>query len=158
MPQKAIARARAFARLVHGDQVDQAGVPVTEHLERVARRLDNPHAIMLAYLHDTVEDTPATVADVELFFGPRLAGDVERLTRRADETYMAYIARVASGSDAAREVKRADLADHLARTEAIPPSLARRYRRALAALDQDCTCTSDGPCQDRHSVAVDPCV
>jgi (p)ppGpp synthase/HD superfamily hydrolase len=77
--------------------------------------------IAAAYLHDVLEDTPTTAADL-------LAA--EALTRREGESYADFIDRVATDPSAAR-IKRADIGDNL---DGTTDSLRRRYTRALARL------------------------
>src|SRR5436309_4268379 len=60
-------------------------------------------------------------------FDPVVLDAVDRLTRRADEDYEAYIDRVAS-HPVAREVKLADLADNLANNRALPTTPETRAR------------------------------
>lgn len=62
--------ARAFALAAHGAQRYGAH-PYAHHLEAVAA---------VAWLHDTVEDTAANLAEIEHRFGPRIAACVSLLT------------------------------------------------------------------------------
>ena len=131
---EALFRARALARIAHQGQTDRLNDPLFDHLERVAQRTTTPYTRALAYLHDIVEDSTVTLTEIATFFDAPLARDVDALTRRTDETYARYIERIAQASAAAREVKLADLADHLRAPLRIPQSLERRYRRAQQAL------------------------
>ncbi len=58
--------------------------PYQTHLEAVARLVatitDDEEVIAAAWLHDTVEDTPATLGDIESAFGVSVAELVEELT------------------------------------------------------------------------------
>ena len=58
--------------------------PYHVHLEAVAGMVaavtDDPEVIAAAWLHDTVEDTPATLDDIEAEFGKPVADLVEELT------------------------------------------------------------------------------
>ncbi len=135
-----VSRAKALAEICHAGHADKAGRPYTEHLERVAESVGR-HAeeAAVAYLHDIVEDTPCTLDHlVRLGFDEaRIVRPVEILTRRDGETYFDYIRRIAaSGDRTARAVKRADLLDHLRDTAAIPDGLVKRYRKALAMIDE----------------------
>jgi (p)ppGpp synthase/HD superfamily hydrolase len=92
-----------------------------------------------AVLHDVVEDTPVTAAQLrEQGIPVRVVDAVVALTRREEDSYEAYIEALAS-NDLARRVKLADLADNLATNLALLPSprnAARiaRYEAAIARL------------------------
>ena len=66
-----VAAARALATKVHEGQTDKAGLPYITHPERVVSRMENPEAQVIGWLHDTVEDTPITLRDIEATFGPK---------------------------------------------------------------------------------------
>src|SRR5262252_9403304 len=82
----AVARAVEFAIRYHGDQRRPTGAPYLEHLlealEVLARGagVTDPEVLCAAVLHDVVEDTPCTVADVRLEFGDRVADLVSWVT------------------------------------------------------------------------------
>jgi guanosine-3',5'-bis(diphosphate) 3'-pyrophosphohydrolase len=109
-------QARAFAIGAHGEQ--RYGVhPYAHHLDGVAA-IAKPYgeaAVVAAYLHDTVEDTLATPADIESRFGPHIAACVSLLTdapgadrqERKAKTY-AKLAQVAGSLESALVVKAAD--------------------------------------------------
>ena len=69
--------------------------------EIVASVTSDAEMIAAAWLHDTVEDTPATFHDIELEFGPRVAQLVSDLTD------------VSKPSDGNREERKAIDCDHL---------------------------------------------
>ncbi len=56
-----VEKAKAFALKAHIGQVDKAGLPYEEHLSRVASRVVLKEEKVVAWLHDTVEDTKTTV-------------------------------------------------------------------------------------------------
>lgn len=92
-------------------------------------------AKVVALLHDIVEDTPATVEDIEHMFGIRIAEAVDLLTRKKEDSYFDYIHKIAtSGDKLAIEVKLADLADHLEKVDTLKPSLKKRYEKAILIL------------------------
>ena len=74
-----VGQAVAFAASQHGDQRRPTGAPYTEHLlealEVLARGagVTDPGVLCAAVLHDVVEDTACTVAQVAARFGPRVA-------------------------------------------------------------------------------------
>ena len=82
--EDALNRAYVFAMKAHGSQTRASGDPYFSHPLEVAgiltgMQLDH-HTIITALLHDTVEDTKATVADIELMFGSEIASLVDGVT------------------------------------------------------------------------------
>lgn len=124
-----------IARLAHRGQVDKAGRPYIEHVERVVARVKgDTEAEAVAWLHDVVEDTPfnpkmLTALGVDI---PILIS-VEALTRVPPYDYASYIEIVRNFGGSALAVKLADLRDHL-ENPGCPPSLRPRYEAALALL------------------------
>lgn len=109
-----VQRAKTLAAGAHQGQFDKAGRPYIEHPERVVGHLVNPTAdeVVVAWLHDVLEDTEVTLEEVEHEFGPTVAAAVEAMTRRPDEADSAqYYARV-KANPIALKVKAADLADN----------------------------------------------
>jgi (p)ppGpp synthase/HD superfamily hydrolase len=136
-------KAATLAALLHHGQVDKGGQPILHHVHRVAWSLDFYGARTLAYLHDVVEDTHCTLDDLRsLGFSKDIVDAVSALTRREGEVYGRYIERVATYdgplASFVRDVKLADLADHLAglRRGNISPSMVRKYERAVARLNE----------------------
>jgi GTP pyrophosphokinase len=94
-----IRRAWDFGQAMHEGQIRQSGEPYWTHPVAVARilaeqRMDDA-TICTALLHDTVEDTKASRAQIESEFGPEIAELVEGVTNltkmqiRSDETRQA---------------------------------------------------------------------
>ena len=106
-----IAAARALATKAHEGQTDKAGLPYITHPERIASRMENPEAQVIGWLHDTVEDTPITLRDIEAAFGPETAAAVDAISRRDGEPWSDYLERVAA-NPMARQVKISDLIDN----------------------------------------------
>jgi GTP pyrophosphokinase len=80
-----IRRAYAFAQARHRDQTRRSGEPFISHplgCARIAAGLGlDPQAVAAALLHDTVEDTGATLDALEAEFGPELAALVDGVTK-----------------------------------------------------------------------------
>lgn len=77
--------ARRFAILYHGDQKYGGEFPYAIHLQAVESvllrfNLDDEELRMMAWLHDVLEDTPATYEEVLARFGGRIADCVSRIT------------------------------------------------------------------------------
>lgn len=140
-------RARRFAERAHGaigHRRKYSGQPYAEHLARVAecvaRVTGDPSVVAAAWLHDVVEDTPATLSDVEHAFGPRVAELVRALTD-VDHAYgnratrkAADRARLAQAPGAAQTVKLADLIDNAVDIAQNDPSFARVFLKEMGAL------------------------
>ena len=104
----------AFARDRHEGQTDKSGQPFFGHPLRVLARLaPDPVLMTIGVLHDTVEDTATTIADIREAFGDRVADAVDALSRRKSdgETWNQFIQRILRNPDAIR-VKLADIADN----------------------------------------------
>lgn len=117
---------------------DKANVPMIAHSVRVANLVKTDEEVVVAYLHDVVEDTDYTLDDIRRLFPDWVAKAVDVVTRRDDETYFDYIDRVKrSGDPIALGVKLADIKDHLNRKEAISDSLIKRYEKADKVLREE---------------------
>lgn len=102
------------------DKYDKGGNPYITHLLSVQKRFMDRYGGMdcdfwvACVLHDILEDTETTekeLLEVECV-NERVVELVKILTRRKDETYMAYIRRVAV-VEAARWIKICDLEDNM---------------------------------------------
>lgn len=78
--------AEAFARKYHGDFIGKDGHLYIEHPLAVAARFDDEVTKAAAVLHDVVEDTDATLEQIELEFGADVAMLVDNLTKRDGES------------------------------------------------------------------------
>ncbi len=107
-----VERAREFAINAH-KRIDHrrkySKQPYSVHLAAVAKLVasvtDDPHTLAAAWLHDIVEDTPATLYDIETEFGADIASLVENLTD------------VSRPGDGNRATRKALDCRHLARAE-----------------------------------------
>ena len=80
-----IARAYHFAKQYHEGQIRKSGHPFLHHCVEVARllaqlRLDHT-TVAAGLLHDVIEDTPATYADVAGQFGDKIADLIDGVTK-----------------------------------------------------------------------------
>jgi guanosine-3',5'-bis(diphosphate) 3'-pyrophosphohydrolase len=83
--EDAINRAYVFSMKAHGSQLRASGDPYFSHPIEVAgilaeMKLD-ASSIITGLLHDTVEDTVATLEDIERLFGPDIAKLVDGVTK-----------------------------------------------------------------------------
>lgn len=106
-------KAIALAATYHAGQTDKAGQPYILHTLRVMMRQQTEDARIVAVLHDVVEDTAITIADLSRAgFSDAVVLAVDLLTRRPDVAYEDYLEAVAA-NPLARAVKIADLEDNM---------------------------------------------
>ena len=133
--------ARVLAEQMHEGQTDKAGQPYVTHPMRVAARMEDPAEQVVGWLHDTVEDTGLTVADIQARFGADTAAAVDAISRREGEPWADYLTRV-KANPVARRVKISDLIDN-SNLSRIPHVTMRdvkrqaRYNRALEWLMEE---------------------
>jgi (p)ppGpp synthase/HD superfamily hydrolase len=139
----ALRQALAFARARHGEQNRRGSeTPYWVHLIRVALELarwgvDRPVVVQAALLHDVVEDTPTSVAEVREGFGTEVADLVEWLTcpdgndREAVTEYYDRLRDV--GPADAHVLKLADRTDNLRSIQALVMRTGTRHRRWAAS-------------------------
>jgi len=156
-----LAKARLLAQYAHAGQVDKAGKPYFMHAEKVSRTVGNLinsweqpscdfflKARIVGYLHDVIEDTEITIADLtehEIPIDCILA--IEAITKTEGTPYQTYLAKVKS-SKLASVVKIADMmhnSDLTRLNQITPKDLARqaKYQQAIAYLSEF-TCTQCG--------------
>jgi (p)ppGpp synthase/HD superfamily hydrolase len=92
-------------------------------------RVGSEAAKMAAALHDVVEDTDVTLAQLaEWGYPAEVVEAVDALTKRPGESYPAFVERCRK-CPLAREVKRADLEDNMD-LRRLPEATERDMRRA----------------------------
>lgn len=104
-----IKKALEIAFDAHKDQVDKAGLPYIYHPFYLATQMETEDSIIVALLHDVVEDSHYTFEEIESYgFSPSIISALRLLTHEDSEDYIAYIHRV-KANELARIVKLADL-------------------------------------------------
>lgn len=137
----------AFAARAHRHQVrkDQQ-TPYVSHVLRVCLivrhvfGIDDPHALLAAALHDTIEDTNTDFDDLEEKFGSEVASWVATLSKdkrlQDPPREQAYMAALAKAPWQVKVCKLADIFDNLMDSVHISPhQQARSFRRSHAYLD-----------------------
>lgn len=134
----------ALATRAHDGQLDKSGQPYIGHplrvMATVAAQGHGEHEQMAAVLHDVIEDTPVTAADL-LASGvpPTVVDAVVALSKEPGEPQPHYLARVAA-NPMALPVKHADIADNSSPqrlNQLDPPTQDRlrlKYAEALRLL------------------------
>ena len=107
-------KAILIAAQAHLGQKDKMGGPYILHPLRMMLRFRSEVEMIVAVLHDVVEDNPEWSLERlrQEGFGEEIIQAVDHLTRREDETYEAFVAR-AQKNPLARQVKLADLEDNM---------------------------------------------
>lgn len=131
-------KAMRIAFNAHKDQVDKAGVPYVFHPIHLAEQMKNEEEIIVALLHDTVEDSEITFDELEKEFSDTIMEALKLLTHKPDIEYMEYVKKI-KGNPIARAVKIADLKHNsdLTRLEKVTEKdllRVEKYRKALSLL------------------------
>jgi GTP diphosphokinase / guanosine-3',5'-bis(diphosphate) 3'-diphosphatase len=140
-----VRQAEEFCRKAHLNQKRDDGKPYSTHPVAVAeilRQRGHTDSLVLAValLHDTVEDTATTKADLETAFGAEVADLVIELTnplpqdRPFAEKHVALLKHAATMSDRARLVKLADRLHNLRDMRDWPTWKQHRYAKAAMEL------------------------
>ena len=125
----------------HKEQVDKTGLPYVFHPFHLAEQMDDEASTVCALLHDVIEDTPITLADLEkMGFPTEVLEALSLLTHDENVPYMDYV-RSISANPIATRVKIADLTHNSdgTRLDTIDEWAERRnekYREALRILTQ----------------------
>ena len=128
-------RAIGIAVLAHRGVKDRYGAPYILHPLRVMSRVQTTNEKIVAILHDVVEDSDWTFADLRNEgFSKSLIEALDRVTRRQSESYSQFVGRSA-GNPLAKKVKIADLEDNMdvRRLPRISAKDWKRLNRYLAA-------------------------
>lgn len=145
-PERFAAALRFAAAAHRGQTVPGSELPYLVHVTTVAAEViaalafehhhDPDVAVLCALLHDTVEDTPATLADIEARFGPAVAAGVAALSKDATlpkaERMADSLARIRREPHAVWLVKLADRITNLAPPPAHWPKAKRAAYREEA--------------------------
>jgi len=132
-------RAEAFATRAHAGQTRKgaAGEPYVHHVIEVADILASHgaprEAVIAAYLHDTVEDTEVTPAELTAEFGETIAAIVAEATDDKalpkEMRKAAQVRHAAERTDAAKQLKLADKISNLRAIMESPPANWPHARR-----------------------------
>lgn len=101
--------ALAIAKKAHAGQVDKAGVDYIQHPLYVASQVNTEQEKAVALLHDVIEDSDITAADLFVSdLSNEVVTAVQILTKKKGQSYQEYLGKVKS-NNLARVVKLADL-------------------------------------------------
>lgn len=125
----------------HKGQLDKSGIPYVFHPLHLAEQMEDEETTIVALLHDVIEDSNYTIADLEAMgFSERILTALKLLTHEKDVPYMEYIAKLKE-DPIVRTVKLADLAHNsdLSRLDEVDEKAIRRatkYAKAMQLLNK----------------------
>ena len=131
---------RQVQNMTVNDIVERYPTNIREHAERV-EELVRPFGIdymIVALLHDILEDTEVTYSDLLKVFSSYnsdIVDDIFTLTRKSNQTYFEYIDKITKSTKRAKIVKYYDILDHLHNKTTLEPSLEKRYLKAKEILE-----------------------
>ena len=123
--------------MTENDMIERYPMDILEHAERVMNlvRPFGEDYMMVALLHDILEDTEVTYEDLSKALPYTIVNDIVVLTRKSDETYFEYIDRITKSKKSAIIIKYYDILDHLNNKATLKPSLEKRYLKAKTILE-----------------------
>jgi (p)ppGpp synthase/HD superfamily hydrolase len=136
-------RAARIAEQAHRGQYDKGGMPYIFHPMHLAEQMQDEYTAAIALLHDVIEDTDITDAELSAQFPARVMEALRLLTHQPDEDYLSYVRRIRGNPDAAA-VKLADLR-HNSDTSRLPEAdrntpktrgRLEKYRKAIEILTE----------------------
>lgn len=135
-------KAMQIAYRAHHGQTDKSGVPYLYHPIHLAEQMNDEVTVTAALLHDVLEDSPMTAAELRAAgISPQAVDAVVLLTRQAEMPYLDYVERIRS-NPIARAVKCADLRHNCDPSRLPNPPEGWRekrdlYRKALEILTDE---------------------
>lgn len=129
-------KAMKIAYEAHHGQVDKGGSPYIFHPYHLAEQMDDEFSTCAALLHDVVEDTDVTFADLEKDFPPAVLEVLKLLTHADDEEYYVYVRKL-KDNPIAKKIKLADIAHNsdqsrLVGTDKDNPETKEYFRKKYA--------------------------
>lgn len=138
--QTLVEKAISIALKAHAGQIDKAGAPYIMHPLRLMMQMKTENEMLVAVLHDVVEDSDTTLEDLKIAgFPDEVLQAVNILTHRETDSYEQYLAGI-KPNPLARAVKLADLHDN-SQLSRIKTPLAKdfqrieKYRKAISFLN-----------------------
>ena len=131
-----INKAMRLAYAAHHGQTDKSGQPYIFHPYHLAEQMTDEVSACVALLHDVVEDTAVTFAELEQEFPQEVTDALRLLTHEKGTDYFDYV-RAVKQNPVAVKVKLADLAHNsdesrFAGCEDIPVEQLAKWREKYA--------------------------
>ena len=121
----------------HKEQLDKSGMPYVFHPFHLAEQMETEETVIVALLHDVVEDTDYTLADLaKMGFSQAVVDAVGLMTHAEGVEYMDYVAAI-KPNPIARAVKLADLRHNsdLTRFAVVSEKILARKEKYQKAID-----------------------
>lgn len=125
----------------HRKQKDKSGIPYVFHPIHLAEQMETEETIIVALLHDVVEDSDYTIEDLrKKGFSDAVLEAISLMTHADGVDYMDYVKEI-KNNPIARVVKLADLRHNsdLTRLEVVDEKALKRrntYQEAIAFLEE----------------------
>lgn len=125
----------------HKAQTDKSGMPYVYHPFHLAEQMKSEETVIVALLHDVVEDTDYTLDDIaKMGFSQTVTDALTLITRKEGVPYVDYIAKLKE-NPVARAVKLADLRHNsdLSRLDIVDEKAlkrAKKYKKAIELLSE----------------------
>ncbi len=132
-------KAMKLAYEAHQGQTDKNGMPYIFHPIHLAEQMEDENTTVCALLHDVVEDTSYTLADLQgMGFSPDIIDALALLTHDKSVPYMDYVRKIKMNRIASA-VKLADLRHNsdLSRLDTVDDEALKRvkkYEQAMSIL------------------------
>ena len=120
----------------HKDQVDKCGIPYPFHPFHVAETMPDEETTCVALLHDIIEDTDVTVAQLDAMGFPKTVTEaIALMTHDKGTPYFEYIEGIKK-NEIAREVKLSDLAHNsdMSRLDSVTDKDLQRVKKYMTAI------------------------
>lgn len=120
----------------HKNQVDKSGMPYVYHPFHLAEQMDAEETVIVALLHDVVEDTDYTLEDIRAMgFSDSVIDALALMTHDKSVPYMDYVAKIKS-NPIAKAVKLADLKHNsdLSRLSIVDEKAVKRVEKYTEAI------------------------
>ena len=134
-------KAMQLAYRAHHGQLDYNGIPYIFHPLHLAEQMDDEISCCAALLHDVVEDTDVTMAELAVEFPKEVIDVLTLLTHQDDTPYFDYV-RAIKHNPIAKKVKLADIAHNSDQTRCVGSDLTeeqltywkQKYQKAKAII------------------------
>ena len=121
----------------HKEQVDKSGMPYVFHPFHLAEQMQTEETTVVALLHDLVEDTDYTIADLtSMGFGKNITDAIALMTHADGVPYMDYVREI-KNNPIAKAVKLADLKHNsdLSRLDVVDEKALSRREKYIKAIE-----------------------
>lgn len=129
-------KALALCFEAHKEQKDKSGLPYVFHPFHLAEQMETEETIIVALLHDLVEDTDYTLDDLrKMGFSQEVVVAIGLMTHADAVPYMDYVAKIKE-NPLAKAVKLADLRHNsdLTRLNSVDQKALDRREKYLKAI------------------------